>query len=150
MQRIKIPPRSSEKPAPQRRSSNMTAPHVRQSPPAAAELIATSVVWQLEQRSITASQEIVVTTTTLTLWISDRVRKFHRGRHGFSLIVKWPARRVFWIPTLVVACTHSTGNRPETVEVEHPAAEGKSLVDARRHRTFGLAARARARSSTDQ
>jgi hypothetical protein len=64
--------------ASQRRSNCMVPPHVRQSTSERAEAFPISV-WQLEQRRIDASQEIVVTTTTLTLRLSDlRRKKFHR------------------------------------------------------------------------
>jgi hypothetical protein len=56
----------------------MVPPHVRQSTSDTAAAFPTSA-WQLEHRRIDASQEIVVTTTTLTLRISDLDRKFsHR------------------------------------------------------------------------
>jgi len=56
----------------------MVPPHNRQSTSDTAAAVATSA-WQLEQRKIAASHEIVVTTTTLTLRISDLDRKYsHR------------------------------------------------------------------------
>ena len=56
----------SEKTVSQRWSNCIVPPHNRQSTSATAEAVATAT-WQLEQRKIAASQEIVVTTTTLTL-----------------------------------------------------------------------------------
>ena len=79
IQRIKIASRWSEKPVSQCRSNDIVSPHNRQSTLDTAEAEAVAIsAWQLEQRRIAASHEIVVTTTTRTLRCADRRRnKFH-------------------------------------------------------------------------
>lgn len=69
MHRIRIASLCSEKAVGQRRSKCIVPPHVRQSTSETATAIATSDR-QLEQCRIEASQEMVVTTTTLKLRIS--------------------------------------------------------------------------------
>lgn len=69
MQRIRMLSLCSEKPISQRRSNTMLPSHSRQATSDTAAAVATSA-WQLAQRRIEASQEIVVTTTTLKLRIS--------------------------------------------------------------------------------
>ena len=74
MHLIKTASRWSEMAASQRRSNTMLPSHSRQATSDTAAAVATSA-WQLEQRRIEASQEIVVTTTTLTLRIPNHGRK---------------------------------------------------------------------------
>jgi hypothetical protein len=81
MHRISMLSLWSEKPASQRRAKCMTPSQRRQSTPSTTEAVAISVR-QLEQRRIAASQEIVVTTTTLTLWIFIARDKIFAGANA--------------------------------------------------------------------
>jgi hypothetical protein len=71
----------------------MVPPHRRQSTSDTATAVTTST-WQLEQRKIAASQEIVVTTTTLTLQISERVASLFHLAPRFLSKLSSPIQRV--------------------------------------------------------
>jgi hypothetical protein len=72
----------------------MVPPHVLQSTSDTATAVATSD-WHLEQARIDASQEMVVTTTTLTLHVPDHGASFLKLPQRLLSKLSIPIQRVF-------------------------------------------------------